>query len=72
MYTGMWREYPGTRLRVDDQLVDGYKVACRYTFTPTARKTGESMTMPGITILHFRDGRCVERWDFEGQESNVS
>jgi hypothetical protein len=30
------------------------------------------MTMPGITILHFRDGRCVERWGFEGQESNVS
>jgi ketosteroid isomerase-like protein len=72
MYTGMWREYPGSQLRVADLFAEGDKVACRYTFTANARKTGESMTMPGITILHFRDGRCVERWDFEGQESNVS
>ncbi|MGD9531705.1 MAG: ester cyclase, partial [Pseudonocardia sp.] len=24
--------------------------------------TGTEIALPGITILHFRDGRCVERW----------
>jgi len=66
MYTGMWRAYPGSQLRVDDLLVADERVACRYTWTAVARLTGESVTMPGMTILHFRDGRCVERWDFEG------
>ncbi len=24
--------------------------------------TGTQIALPGITILHYRDGRCVERW----------
>ena len=24
--------------------------------------TGRDVALPGITVLHFQDGRCVERW----------
>ena len=67
MYEGMWKAFPGSRLVLEDIVSQGEKVACRYTFQATNTKTGQRFRMPGITILHFRGGRCVERWDFEGR-----
>lgn len=72
MYEGVWATFPGSRLFLDDVVAEGDKVACRYTWRAKSAANGETVTMPGITILHFRDGRCVERWDFEGQEQNVA
>jgi hypothetical protein len=36
------------------------------------RRYRELVTMPGVTTLHFRERRCMERWDFEGHEQNVT
>jgi len=72
MYEGVWAAFPGSRLTLDDVLAEDDKVACRYTWRARSAETGDPVTMPGITILHFREGRCVERWDFEGQEQNVA
>jgi len=72
MYEGVWAEYPGSRLTLDDVVAEGDKVACRYTWRAGSAETGDRFAMPGVTILHFREGRCVERWDFEGGEQNVS
>lgn len=72
MYASVWRAYPGSQLTLEDVIVEGERLACRYTWNATSASSGESMSVPGITILHFREGRCVERWDFEGTEHNVS
>jgi predicted ester cyclase len=24
--------------------------------------TGREITMEGMTVMHFRDGKCIERW----------
>jgi predicted ester cyclase len=71
IYEGIWTAFPRSRLTLDDVLAEDDKVACRYTWRAKRAENGELVTMPGITILHFREGRCVERWDFEGQEQSV-
>jgi len=71
MYEGMWAAFPGSRLTLEDVVAEDDKVACRYTWRATSADTAEMVAMPGVTILHFREGRCVERWDFEGLEENV-
>jgi ketosteroid isomerase-like protein len=72
MYRGMFAYYPGSQLTLEDVLAESDKLACRYTVRGTNRKTGEDLNLPGVTIMHFRGGRVVERWDFEGTERNVS
>jgi ketosteroid isomerase-like protein len=72
MYRGMFAYFPGSQLSLEDVLVDGDKLACRYTVRGMNRKTGEELVLPGVTIMHFRNGRCVERWDFEGTDRNVA
>ena len=57
------------RIRLDDVLERGDEVAARFAFTATHRgefmsvpATGRPVEVTGITILKYRDGRCVERW----------
>lgn len=61
--------FPDTHIAIDDIVAAGDKVTCRYTFTGTQR--GDFMGVPatdlpvsisGITILRFENGRCAERW----------
>ncbi|MGH2819087.1 MAG: nuclear transport factor 2 family protein [Actinomycetota bacterium] len=72
MYAGMWRAFPGSHLSLDDVITEGEKLACRYTWQGSNAKGGETVVMPGVTIMHFRNGKRVERWDFEGTEQNIA
>lgn len=69
MYQGMWSTFPGSTIEVEDVFGQGEKVACRYTVRASHHSSGEQVTFAGITILHFADGKCVERWDFDRQET---
>ena len=72
MYEGMWRAFPGSRLMLDDVITQGDKLACRYTWRGSNAKSGETVVMPGVTIMYFKEGKCVQRWDFEGTEQNIA
>lgn len=68
-YLGVTTAFPGCRITVHDTLTDGDRLACRFTLTGRhdgpflgVPATGREIALPGITTLHFRDGRCVERW----------
>lgn len=63
-YEGMWRSFPGSRLTLDDVIAERDKVGCRYT-VEVRSADGRQISMSGMTILHFADGKCVERWDLE-------
>lgn len=65
MYQGMWASYPGSTIQIEDLLAEGDSVACRYTVRATHQATGKPVTFIGITILHFAEGKCVERWDMD-------
>jgi steroid delta-isomerase-like uncharacterized protein len=68
-YQGVFAAFPGCRLTLHDVLGEGDEVATRFTLTGRHEgeflgvpATGREVAVDGITILRFRDGRCVERW----------
>lgn len=75
-YEDFFRAFPSSRLVFEDVFAAGDRVACRFVVEGThsgpflnLEPTGRAFSLPGITILRFRDGLCVERWsqaDFLG------
>lgn len=63
------RAFPDATLLVDEQLVDGARVASRWTArgTHTAEiagiaPTGRQATVTGVTVLRVAEGKAVEGW----------
>lgn len=61
---------PDACIGAEDVVVDGDRVAVRFTLTGTHRGdllgaagTGRRIEVEGITILRFRDDRVAERWN---------
>lgn len=48
---------------VEDQFVEGEKVATRMTAHVHSRETGEPLTLVGINIARIIDGKIVEEWN---------
>lgn len=68
-YAGIFAAFPGCQLTIHDTLVEGDRISCRFTLAGRHEgeflgvpATGTDITIPGITILQFRGGRCVQRW----------
>ena len=61
--------FPGGGVTVDDQIVDGEKVATRWTGRGTQTgevagiaPTGKEVTISGLTISRLEGGMVVEEW----------
>ena len=65
--------FPDLQIRVDDELVDGERIATRWTVTGTHQgdlveatgtipPTGRQITVTRITIARFANGKVVETW----------
>ncbi|MFL5827008.1 MAG: ester cyclase [Thermoleophilaceae bacterium] len=52
--------FPDLEIDVVEQVVDGDRVASRWTARGTNR--GRRATLDGITISHIQDGKIVEDW----------
>jgi steroid delta-isomerase-like uncharacterized protein len=70
-YQAFWAAFPGSRLVFEDVFASGQKVACRFLLQGEHRRafqgiapTGAQINVPGITILEFRNGRCIQRWSY--------
>ncbi len=60
-YTWFVAAFTEVRLSVDETIVDGDRLAGR--FTVRGRQTdGQYVVLGGVTLMHFADGRVVERW----------
>jgi predicted ester cyclase len=80
-YEGFWLAFPDSQLVFEDVFAVADKVACRFVVHATHQgpfqgiaPTGKRTTQPGITILRFSEGKCVERWsqaDFMGLLSQL-
>lgn len=60
---------PNPSLDFHDVLTDGNQYCCRFTMSGVhtgmflgVPATGKPYVLPGITIMHFRDGKVIERW----------
>ena len=51
------------RINVEDQVVEGDKVASRWSGTMVHRATSTPVTLNGMLILKVRDGQVVEGWN---------
>lgn len=81
-YEAFWAAFPGSRLIFEDVLADGERVAIRFRVEGThggefhgVPATGRPIDLEGITILHFEDGKCIERWsqaDLAGLVSDLA
>jgi len=75
-YQAFFDAFPGSQLIFEDVFAAGDKVVCRFIIYGAHGEpfqgipaTGKDVALPGITILRFEDGVCVERWsqvDFLG------
>src|SRR5215813_43756 len=68
-YRAQWEAFPDVRLTVEDVFSADDRLACRFSIEGTHQgpfrgipATGKHVRYPGITILHFQNGKCVERW----------
>ena len=48
---------------VNDQFVEGHKVATRMTAHVKMRSTGEPITLIGINLAHIVGGKIIEEWN---------
>jgi ketosteroid isomerase-like protein len=57
------RDYPDMRVRVEDIIAEGNKVAVRNVWHGTNMKSGEPFRQTGIIILRLNEaGQLAERW----------
>jgi steroid delta-isomerase-like uncharacterized protein len=68
-YASIFTAFPGCTLTIHEVVTQGDALACRFTLAGRhdgpfmgVPATGRDITLPGITILHFRDGLVTQRW----------
>ena len=69
VYAAYRTAFPDLHLTIEDQIAEGDKVVSRWTFRGTHRgelmgilPTGKQVTVTGIVISHFANGKIVESW----------
>ena len=68
-YYAFWKVFPDAQVLIHDLIGEDDPLVARYTITGTMHEpfmgvpaTGQRIELPGISILHFRNGQCFERW----------
>ena len=68
-YYAFWAVFPDAKVTIQELLEDADKLVARYVITGTQQEAfkgvaaaGQSIALPGISIFHFKSGRCFERW----------
>jgi steroid delta-isomerase-like uncharacterized protein len=68
-YRATFAAFPSNRLEFHDVFSSGEKLVIQFTLSGRHEGeflgvpgTGREIAIPGITILHFENGRAVERW----------
>jgi predicted ester cyclase len=68
-YYAFWALFPDAKVTVQEVVEEADTLVARYVITGTLHEAfmgvapaGEQIALPGISILHFRSGRCFERW----------
>jgi hypothetical protein len=58
--------FPGSQVTIDEENVDGVRMALRSPARHAQRRShgdpAYQLLDVGQTVLHFRDGRVIERW----------
>jgi len=70
LLTGLLRAFPDLHFTIEDQLVQGDRVAFRWRATGThtgplgaAPPTGKPVALDGLILDRVADGKVLERWE---------
>jgi len=68
-YNAFWGVFPDARVTVQELIEEGDTLVARYVITGTQQEAfmgvsaaGQRIELPGISVFHFRNGQCFERW----------
>jgi steroid delta-isomerase-like uncharacterized protein len=68
-YNAFWGVFPDARVTVEELIEEGETLVARYVITGVQHTAfmgvaaaGQRIELPGISVLHFRNGQCFERW----------
>ena len=66
----LWKAFPDIRITLEDIIIEGNKVVCRYYLTGThhgdfgdLQSTGRQFKVNGMTELSIRNEKIIERWN---------
>ena len=69
LFAGHHAAFPDLKVVIDDIVAEGDKVANRWSWTGTHKgpfmgvpATGKHVTLTGISIHRFADGKIIEQW----------
>jgi predicted ester cyclase len=72
----LWNAFPDIGIMFDDIIIEGNKVAGRYSLTGThtgefanLKPTNKQFRVDGMTVFSFRGTKCVERWNLVDMNS---
>jgi predicted ester cyclase len=68
-YNAFWEVFPDARVTVQELIEKGETIVARYVITGTQHEafmgvaaSRQRIELPGISVLHFRNSQCFERW----------
>ena len=68
-YNAFWAVFPDARVTIQEVIEEADTLVARYVIAGTQHQVfmgvaaaGQRIALPGISILHFSEGRCLERW----------
>jgi predicted ester cyclase len=68
-YNAFWKIFPDAKVTLQELIEERETLVARYIITGTQHESfmgvaadGQRIELPGISVLHFRNGRCFERW----------
>ena len=66
----LWKGFPDIKIKFEDIIVEGDKVACRYNLTGIHRgeflgiqPTDKQFRVNGMTVFSFGGGKVIHRWN---------
>jgi predicted ester cyclase len=62
MFSEFYDTFPDNHMTLEDMVVEGDKIALRYTITGTHKDTHKEVTMSAIEICRIVSGKFVECW----------
>jgi predicted ester cyclase len=69
-YNALWGAFPDSHLEFEDMVIQGDKVALRFTFSGTQKgdlmgipPTGKHVSIQGMRFFNFKGTKSVETWN---------
>jgi predicted SnoaL-like aldol condensation-catalyzing enzyme len=69
---GVFASWSNVRVSIDDLVAEGDRVATAYTVNGVSVATGKAVTVQGMSILRFVDGKIAEEWEVVSPEREVA